>query len=97
MTDIIAAKFTNFDADDSDYPDTSNILKMSSFPKPIPTKSSQLMKMVQQQAKEAEVCIHLVLNIIIICYMLYVILSLLCCRHLKRNFVCINFKILNLN
>ncbi len=43
MADLIQGKYTDNSNDDADYPDTSNIMKMSSFPKPIKTKSSELL------------------------------------------------------
>lgn len=52
IKDIIQAKFTDMSLDDADYPDTSNIMKMSSFPKPIPTKASQIL--VESRKKEFE-------------------------------------------
>ena len=50
MKDIVQAKYTDLTADDADYPDTSNIMKMSSFPKPIPTKASEIL--VEARKKE---------------------------------------------
>jgi len=43
MQDIIQAKYTDLTTDDNDYPDTTNIMKMSSFPKPIATKASLIL------------------------------------------------------
>jgi hypothetical protein len=51
MKNIIQAKYTDLSCDDNDYPDTSNILKMSSFPKPIATKASQIL--VQSRKDDA--------------------------------------------
>ena len=53
INDILQASFTNFDDDDADYPDTSRILKMSSFPKPVPTKSSLLMENARKDKSDA--------------------------------------------
>lgn len=57
MKDIIQAKYTNLSADDNDYPDTSNIMKMSSFPKPIATKASEVLAQARkdEKAKKAEI------------------------------------------
>lgn len=52
IKELVQASFTNFVDEDSDYPDTSNIMKMSSFPKPIPTKASELL--VQKRKTEQE-------------------------------------------
>ena len=51
--DIVQAGFTNFHDDDVDYPDTTNIMKMSSFPMPIPTKASGLLQSKRAAEKEA--------------------------------------------
>ena len=53
MKDIIQAKFTDLSSDDADYPDTSNIMKMSSFPKPIPTKASLIL--VESRKRNEEI------------------------------------------
>ena len=60
IADILQAAYTNFDDDDADYPDTSNIMKMSSFPKPVPTKSSLLMQNARRES-EKEVKLSVIL------------------------------------
>jgi hypothetical protein len=52
MKGLMQASYTNFVDDDSDYPDTSNIMKMSSFPMPIPTKASELLMSKRREEKE---------------------------------------------
>lgn len=54
MGDVIQAKYTNFATDDADYPDTSNIMKLSSFPKPVPTRASLALVEARQKEKEIE-------------------------------------------
>jgi hypothetical protein len=59
IKDILQAKFTDFAADDADYPDTSNIMKLSSFPKPIPTKASELLvEARKKRLEEANAPVH---------------------------------------
>lgn len=54
FAEIVQAKYTNYATDDADYPDTSNIMKLSSFPKPIPTKSSLVLESSKALKKEQE-------------------------------------------
>jgi len=52
MKDLMQASYTNFVDDDTDYPDTTNIMKMSSFPMPIPTKASELLMNKRREEKD---------------------------------------------
>lgn len=52
MKALMQGEYTNFADDDTDYPDTSNIMKMSSFPMPISTKASELLMSKRRQEKE---------------------------------------------
>lgn len=69
IKDIIQAKYTDMSNDDADYPDTSNIMKMSSFPKPIATKASDLLsesrrlKEMKSQMPEKKFCMKRFQNI----------------------------------
>lgn len=54
---LIQGTYTDYSAEDSDYPDTSNIMKLSSFPSPVPTKASIALAATRQREKaKSEVC-----------------------------------------
>lgn len=58
MHDIVQTKYTNYSTEDADYPDTSNIMKLSSFPKPIATKSSAALIESRRKEKEQAALAH---------------------------------------
>lgn len=69
MGEIIQAKYTDFSADDADYPDTSNIMKLSSFPKPVPTKSSLSLVHARQREMEKAMVINMQYTSLCLCHL----------------------------
>lgn len=57
MSSILQADYTDFSTEDADYPDTSNIMKLSSFPLPVATRASEALVRSRIMEKEkSEVC-----------------------------------------
>lgn len=62
FADIVQAKYTNFNADDADYPNTSTVTKKGSFPKPKPTIASASQSVVRERQSQMAVKPHFVMK-----------------------------------
>lgn len=62
FADIVQAKYTNFAAEDADYPNTSTITKKGSFPKPKATIASSSQSVVRERLSQQAVKPHFVMK-----------------------------------